>query len=380
MAGFSLLNNGAVRELASTILFENIVQSIMVVPGRSADFRYITDVNAKTVTVNRVKETGKARTLVNATNGGYFDSSTGSSESELFEIPLTHVFNTPIKISQVQDDMSGGQALKGSLMNVPKSIGRAINCTYFATLIAANLNDAISATSAEGVVTYAISTDYVTKAAGASAANYATAVYAAMSNLEDGDSAHGFDIFPTEESVLYGNSTLNNGLFGNNNVIVNNPIAQTMMASGAFSAFDAEYTPSSISGYIGEFRGMLWYKVGSLFTSTVGYLALQTLADSTVAATASTALDHLVGFIACGRAIGGGMTPGDVKVVDARGGQGWEIQPNARFGFATFSTKGVQLITDSTGLTASDFKVYTGALAVATNTKKTTLLLPGNRA
>ena len=379
MAGLSLLNSGAVRELASTVLFENIVQSIMVVPGRSADFRYVTDINAKTVSVNRVKETGKARELGNGTNGGYFDSTTGASESEIFEIPLTYVFNTPIKVSQVQDDMSGGQALKGSLMNVPKSIARAINCTYFATLILNNLNTAITATSADSVVTYAISTDYVTKAAGATAANYATAVYTAMSNLENGDSTKGFDIFPTEESVLYGNSTLNNGLFGNNNLIVNNPIGQTMMASGAFSAFDAEYTPNSISGYCGEFRGMLWYKVGSLFTTTVGYLGLQTLADSTVAATESDALDNLLGFIVCGKAVGGGMTPGDIKVVDARGGQGWEIQPNARFGFNVFSAKGVQLITNSTGLTASDFKVYTGALTVATNTKKTVLLLPGNR-
>jgi hypothetical protein len=124
---------------------------------------------------------------------------------------------------------------------------------------------------------------------------------------------------------------------------------------------------------------MLWYKVGSLFTTTVGYLGLQTLADSTVAATESDALDNLLGFIVCGKAVGGGMTPGDIKVVDARGGQGWEIQPNARFGFNVFSAKGVQLITNSTGLTASDFKVYTGALTVATNTKKTVLLLPGNR-
>lgn len=55
MAGYSLLNSSAVRELASLVLFENIVQEVMVIPGRSADFRYVTDINAKTVTVNRVK-------------------------------------------------------------------------------------------------------------------------------------------------------------------------------------------------------------------------------------------------------------------------------------------------------------------------------------
>lgn len=380
MAGYVLLNNGAVRQLASKVLFENVVQNIMVVPGRSADFRYIDDIGAKMVTVNRVKLAGESRQLGQATNGAYFNAATGASESQLFDIPLDNVFDTPIKVARVQDDMSGGLALKGMLMNVPKSIARAVNCTYFGTLIAANLNAAISATSANDTVTYATSSSYVTKIAADTTAGVIAGTQAAMANLGAGDVSNGFDIFPLEESTIYGTPDYLNYLRGQANFIVNNPIGQTMIASGSFSAFGAEVTPNSINGFQGEVYGMLLYHVGALFGITEGYIGLETLADGALEAITATALSNLLAIVVCGRAVGGGMTPGNVQVVDARGGQGWEIQPLARFGFSVFSPKGVQLITKAAGLNETHFKPYTGAAAVATQAKKTVIYQPGNRA
>lgn len=380
MSGYSLLNNGAVRDLASLVLKENIVQEILVIPYRSADFRYIEDINAKSVTVNRPKLVSGGRTIGAATNGGFFNTNQANAESELYDINLVQVFDKTIKISQVQDDMSGGTALRGQLMNVPKSIARFVNTTYFATLLAANLNKGIVAASAEGVVSYTFDADYISVASVNTTAGVIAALQEATGKFENGDSEHGYDLFPLEESVVYGSGDFMNYLRGQSNFIVNNYIGQQMIGSGSFDAFDATWTPESIKGYAGEVYGMLLYRTGSLFKATAGVLGLKTLADGSLEAAATDALDGLLAIVVCGLAVGGGMTPGDIKVVDARGGQGWEIQPLARCGFEVFSAKGVHTIFKNSGIDATDFVAYTGSGAVATKTKETAIYQPENRA
>ena len=93
MAGYALLNNAAVRDLASLVLKENIVQNIMVIPYRSADFRYTEDMNARSVTVNRPKLVGGGRTIGDSNNGGFFNDKQAGAESDLYEIALTQVFD-----------------------------------------------------------------------------------------------------------------------------------------------------------------------------------------------------------------------------------------------------------------------------------------------
>lgn len=379
MAGYSLLNSGAVRDLASLVLRENIVQKILVIPYRSADFRYTEDMTAKSVSVNRPKMVTGGRTLGASTNGGFFNTNQASAESELYDINLTQVFDKTIKISQVQDDMSGGTALRGQLMNVPKSIARFVNTTYFATLLAANVNKGITATSAGGVVSYSTDADYISVLSASTTAAAIAGLQAATGKLENGDADHGYDIFPLEESVVYASGDFMNYLRGQSNFIVNNYIGQQMVGSGSFDAFDATWTPDTIDGYAGEVYGMLLYRTGSLFKSTVGSLGLKTLADGSLAATASDALDGLLAIVVCGLAVGGGMTPGDIKVVDARGGQGWEIQPLARCGFEVFSAKGVHTIWEYNKFDATDFVAYTGSGSTATKTKETAIFQPENR-
>lgn len=379
MPGYGILNNAAVRDLASLVLKENIVQEILVLPYRSADFRYTEDMNARSVTVNRPKIVIGGRTVGDEKNGGFFNNSVASAESELYDITLTQVFDKPIKIAQVQDDLSGGTALRGSLMNVPKSIARFVNCTYFASLVVANMQNAIKATSQAGTITYSTDADYATVATADTTAGVIAALQKATGVFESGDTDHGYDLFPLEESVVYGSGEFLNYLRGQSNFIVNNVIGQQMIGSGSFDAFDATWTPDSIRGYAGEIYGMLLYRTGSLFKATAGYIGKLTLSNGTKAATSATALDNLLAIVVCGLAVGGGMTPGDIKVVDARGGQGWEIQPLARCGFEVFSAKGVHTIWKTAGYTATDFVTYTGSASVATQTVKPVIYQPENR-
>ena len=108
-----------------------------------------------------------------------------------------------------------------------------------------------------------------------------------------------------------------------------------------------------------------------------------TVADGTIAAAAAYtgSLAHLAGILVCGDAVGGGLDlRSEVKVVDAMGGQGWEVQPLARCGWTLFSAKGVQLIADSTGLTYGKFVTGTAASGTPTVVTKTAILPPLNRA
>ena len=387
MAGYSSLSNVAVRELASTVLFENIVQDIMVIPGKSAEFKYVQDLNAASVSIQRLKMVQDGRQIGAATNGDFFDNAYGSVQSQIFELPLNIVASRPAKIAAVADDVNGGLLLKAQLANVPKQIARVVNASYFASVITGVLQPGVGidlSTSSGSTFTAIADTDYITTMTAATPAAAYVAFNAAVGNLGNGDTDNGFDIFDLRNTVLYGRSTylmtLRNNIGG---IFANSNIGQEMVSSGSFTAFDTSYRPDMITGYMGELNGALVYNVGSLFTVAEGWLGSLTVADGTIAAaTAYTgSLAHLAGILVCGDAVGGGLDlRSEVKVVDAMGGQGWEVQPLARCGWTLFSAKGVQLIADATGLTYGKFVTGTAASGTPTVVTKTAILPPLNRA
>lgn len=380
--GYSLLSNIAVRNLASAVMFENIVQEILISPGKGADFKYVQDLNAQSVQVQRTKMVDDGRELGAATNGGFFDTAYGTLQSQIFDIPLTIVASRPVKVPAIAEIMNGnGLLLKSVLMNVPKQIARVVNSAYLATILTSGLNSAISATGDGTTVTYAFDSDIVTKASADTAAGAMAAFDTAIANLGNGDITNGYDVFPLENTQLFAKPAFLQRLKNNAGLFVNNPIAQQMLASGSFSAYDVNYTPNVIKGYYGEVNGVVLFTVGSLFSVVEGWLGLETLADGTIAAITANSLANLDAILVSGVAVAGGLDlRSEVKVIDAFGGQGWEVQPNARCGFSVFSPKGVQIITNSTGLTESDFKVYTSSDSDVTNTKKLKIYAPLNRA
>lgn len=379
--GYSILNNVAVQELASKILFENIVQDILVIPFKGADLKYTSDgANAKAVDIQRTKMVNDGRVLGATTNGDFYDSSYGALQSQIFTLNLDIVASRPIKIPKVADDMNGGLLLKSVLRNIPKQISRVVNCGYLSTVLTSALNYAISATSANNTVTYAFGSDNYTAMAAATAAGAMDAFDKAFANLGYGDQSNGFDIFPTEDSQLFATPSYLMSLKNNAGLFTNSNIGQEMVTSGSFTAFDSTYVPQAITGYWGELAGVTITNVGSLFTTVEGWLGQLTLADSTQAGVAANSLQHLCGVLVCGSAVAGGMYLDDqVKVIDSVGGQGWEAQPLARCGFTAFSPKGIQIIADTTGLTASNFVTYTGSGSAATQTKKLSVYAPLNR-
>ncbi len=367
MAGFTLLSQVAVKEIASAIVRENIVQSVLPIPGKGWDGTWGFDVDGISVAIQRTKGSDKGgRRVGAATNGGFVNTQKSTLASQITELPLDIVFDAPTDVPELAIRANGtGSLLRSVLNNIPKDGARTINCGYFATLI----SRAITANPALGASNY-------TAMAAATAAGAMDAFNAAFGKLQDGDTDNGFDIFPQDHTQVFARSTYLNLLRGNAGIFTGNFIGQQMMSSGSFSALDAEYTPDSISGYMGEVNGAVVTAVGSLFKLTEGWLCKEALANGAQTAIDAGSLDHLMAIYVCGLAVAGAIdVRSEVKVVDLQGGQGYQAQPLIRCGFELFSPKGVQLIADNTGLTASKFVT----VADSTMTHKCAILAPGNR-
>ena len=378
MAGYATIDNVAVKQIASNVIRENVVQDVIVIPQKAADFRYAEDLDGENITVQRTKMGEQSGRIIQTglNNGGFLNSKKNDIKSDLATIPLTLVYDAPTDVPQNALNLNGsGRLLESILMNTTKAISRFINLGYLSSVIADALNAGISATSAAGNVTYAFSDKQVTKRA-----DDTSAFYKAAANLGEGDIDNGYDIFPTSDTEVIIRPSFQYKLMNNAGIFTGNFIGQQMIASGSFDAFDTTYTPNMIRGYVGELNGALVYSAGNLFDLTEGWLGQMTLADGTLAAITSGALKNLDAIYVCGLGVAGGVDRrSEVKVVDLQGGQGVQVQPLVRCGFKTFSPRAVQLITNSTGLTASDFVTYTGNQAVATQTKKLAVYAPGNR-
>ena len=383
MAGYATIDNVAVKQIASNIIRENVVQDVIVIPQKAADFRYAEDLDGENITVQRTKMGSQSGRIIQTglNNGGFLNSKKNNIESDLATIPLTLVYDAPTDVPQNALNLNGsGRLLESILMNTTKAISRFINLGYLSSVIADALNAGISATSASGSVTYAFSDKQVTKRADDTSAAAMDAFYKAAANLGEGDIDNGYDIFPTSDTEVIIRPSFQYKLMNNAGIFAGNFIGQQMIASGSFDAFDTTYTPNMIRGYVGELNGALVYSAGNLFDLAEGWLGQKTLADGTLTAITSGALKNLDAIYVCGLGVAGGVDRrSEVKVVDLQGGQGVQVQPLVRCGFTTFSPRAVQLITNPTGLTASDFVTYTGSASVATQTKKLAVYAPGNR-
>lgn len=383
MAGYATLDNVAVKQIASNIIRENLVQDVIVIPNKAADFRYAEDLDGENITVQRTKMGTQSGRVIEEglTNGGFINAKKNEIQSDLATIPLTIVYDAVTDVPQNALNLNGsGRLLESILKNTTKAISRHINLGYLSCVLADAINAGIKATSSGDTVTYAFDAKQVTACADDTAAGAMTAFYAAAANLGAGDIDNGFDIFPTSDTEVIVRPSFQYKLMNNAGLFAGNFIGQQMIASGSFDAFDVSYTPNLIRGYVGELNGALVYSAGNLFDLVEGWLGQKTLADGSLAAITSGSLANLEAIYVCGLGVAGGVDRrSEVKVVDLQGGQGVQVQPLVRCGFKTFSPRAVQIITNKTGLTATNFVTYTGAGSVATQTKKLSVYAPGNR-
>ena len=130
MAGYATIDNVAVKQIASNIIRENVVQDVIVIPQKAADFRYAEDLDGENITVQRTKMGSQSGRIIQTglNNGGFLNSKKNNIESDLATIPLTLVYDAPTDVPQNALNLNGsGRLLESILMNTTKAISRFIN-------------------------------------------------------------------------------------------------------------------------------------------------------------------------------------------------------------------------------------------------------------
>ena len=361
MAGYSLLNGVAIRNIASPLIMENLVQNILHINGKGVDERYSTDLKGQQIAIPRtLLGAGGFRKIQNGLNngGGFNNLDAVEAESDIYYLDITFVYDHIEQLPKIYNDKAGYDLLKSKTENITKKITRAINGLTFANQFVKALN-AEAAGKAE-FVSYTKGTDKAVD-------KYLDA----QAVLTNGDEAIGVDMFPYENRQFFARTAFANDLKQTGNVILNSNYGQQMLATGVLNPFNDEEASkvNYRTGYFGDVDGVPMMVVSSVIWSLAEqYIANANTSGVVQSGLAKGSLDKVEGILvsALGTLRGIDMSNA-LEVVPSQKGQGWVLQPLVSGGVACISDKSNVLIVDA------DF------VNPATESNILTILAPENR-
>lgn len=334
MAGYSLINQVALKNTASAQVFEKFVQGILHVNGKGVDESYINGnaLGSQSIAIPHVAlGAGDFRLLGASVNGGQFNSKEAVvSTSDYIHVPILYVYDRIETLAKIMNDKAGYDLLTAKTENIRRKITRGINALTFAVQISKTLNDSINSGKAT----------YITEASGTPLyENYLDA----NALLDEGDEAIGADYFPTEMRQAFFRPTAFAKLKKEKGVILDSNYGQEMLATGVLNPFkNSEASKVELrEGYAGEIDGVGVYKVSPILLSLAArYCSLANTAFDGIDALVCSAVGTIRGF----------TSTGDIEVVPAQAGQGWVLQPLVHGGCLCVSGNSVRLIV-ATGFT-----------------------------
>lgn len=333
MAGYTILDSVALKNIASPMVFEKFVQDILHVNGKGVDERYVlgSGLGAQSIAIPKVDlGAGDFRQLGATVNGGQFNGlDTVISSSDYIYVPLNYVYDRTETLARVMNDKAGYDLLAAKTENIRRKITRGINALTFAVQIARALNDSAAADAPLYVEETASGTMY-------------DSYIDANSLLGDGDEAIGADYFPTEMRQAFFRSAALGQMKKDKSVILDSNLGQQMLATGVLNPFKSdEGSKVEIrNGYSGEIDGVPVYTVSPILLKLAArYCQINsvTLAD--------TAFDNIDALVCSAVGTLRGFTSmAEIEVVPAQQGQGWVLQPLVHGGCVCISGKSVRLI------------------------------------
>lgn len=329
-ASFTGVNDTALHIAVSQWIMERLVQESLYRDGLGLVQVATNDVGAGGVRVPIVKpSTGKWRKLGATENGGWFDGTTigiaGLDES-FVELLFVYDANEDVPVSQTSLSLGGISNIQVRAKEIGKNIARGLNAGTMAFQIAANVNAAITASSATG-----LQYQYNPATAGQALSKFMLA----NSELDNGDGTY-HDYFPRAGRIALLRPGMIATLREKGQVIIGGSnFAQEILASGALDA-TLESLPEIHNGYVGMVDGVPVFKATN---------ALWTQAEIWLSASPGY-LDNVVGILCSHIGTGRGHAfPDSTKVIDSPNGQGLRIQPLSNFGAKVFFPESVKLFT-----------------------------------
>lgn len=334
MAGYSIVNQVALKNTASAQVFEKFVQGILHVNGKGVDESYINGsaLGSQSIAIPKVAlGAGDFRLLGAGVNGGQFNAKEAVvSTSDYIYVPILYVYDRIETLAKIMNDKAGYDLLSAKTENIRRKITRGINALTFAVQIAQTLNESAKTGATATYVTEATDTPLYE--------NYLDA----NALLDEGDEAIGADYFPTEMRQAFFRPSAFAKLKKEKGVILDSNYGQEMLATGVLNPFkNSEATKVELrDGYSGEIDGVGVYKVSPILLKLAAKYCRAN--NVTLDETAFDGVDALV-CSAVGT-IRGFTSTGDIEVVPAQAGQGWVLQPLVHGGCVCVSGKSVRLI------------------------------------
>ena len=361
MAGYSLLNGVAIRNIASPLIKENLVQDILHINGKGVDERYSTDLKGQQIAIPRtlLGEGAFRKVQSGLVNGGGFNGlSAVDTNSDIYYLDITFVYDHIETLPKIYNDKAGYDLLKSKTDNITKKITRGINGLTFAHQFVRALN--AEANDRAEFISYTAGTDKAVDK-----------FLDAQAVLTNGDEAIGVDIFPFENRQFFARTNFANDLKKTGNVILNSNYGQQMLATGVLNPFNDEEASkvNYRTGYFGDVDGVPLILVSSVIWSIAEqYIAEANTSGVIQKALAKGALDKVVGLLCAGAGTLRGIDMTNaLEVVPSTIGQGWILEPLVSGGVACISDKSNVLIV------ANDF------VNPATDSVVLTILAPENR-
>lgn len=331
-ATFTGVNDTALHVAVSQSIIERVVQDSLYRDRLGITQVATTDIGAGFVRVPKIKAAvGEFRKLGATTNGGFFDSTYGTNDTLGLDedgIELLYTYNKPeiVPMSQSALSLGGWSKVEQRAKEIGKRIAEGMNSGTMAHQLAAVINAVITAgTETNRIFTYTVGTsgDVLAK------------IRSAVAQVDNGDSTYR-TIFSRAGRVWLLRPSAVADMFSAGNIIVGGSnFAQEIVQYGGI---DKDTMPDVVTGYVGMIYGtpafmavdFLWTMAEEWMQQSAGYL------------------DNIVGIYSAFESTGRGHAyPESTKVIDARGGQGLEIQPESNFGVKVFFESGIKLLADA---------------------------------
>lgn len=332
------INGVSARRLLVDATLKNLYQGLIETSGRGINDRFITSDEANTsaqVFVNRVLPINpKARELGASKNGASFANDYNNPQTTTVGIKVLTVFDEPIIVARNSQDRIAVDLVSEIIDNWSKGINTAVNGGTFATKLLAYLNAGNDGNGVE-ISSSDISNKLVLNR-----------FVEANALLDAGDLENGVDAFPTEDRIAVVKASFRPTLLNAGILALGGANFGYDIVKGG--ALDAQSTTRKLeNGFIGVIDNVPVHIISGLslrYASTFLGLPANELLNADI-------YGHLSSGY--GTARGVAMVE-EFKIVDARGGQGIEIQPLVKFGCETWYPKSVVALKGANFLNYAD--------------------------
>lgn len=328
------VNQSATQVLAAKQVKENIFVDLVHKNGYGITQHEET--NVSTLRIMKVLPfTDSARQLGESNNGAWFNNGTiGTPEVVEYDLNLTYLYDMPVDIPEVQQDMVSVNLMDNATKNIGGRAATEINASTVAVQLSEVYNAAQASNSWDGHAVLVESDE-----------SYA-AVQKASTMLDDGDEEKGVQSFPFAEREIIMRPTFRASLLSAKGVLVGGSnYAQSMLAKGAVSP---EARKEWGNMYCGEIDGIPCYISPAVIWKRAGEWA-----------GSATAFDKAEAIVCAASATDRGISTQDyIKIIDSPNGAGKRLQPKTRWGINVPYVKGIiAILKEGTSVPASKLTV-----------------------